>query len=180
MLHNPASKYRPFAPVRLSDRRWPDAVISQAPAWLSTDLRDGNQALIEPMDLQRKLRMFELLVRIGFKEIEVGFPAASQVEWEFVRKLIDEERIPEDVTIQVMTPARGELIERSVQALRGARRAIVHVYNAVAPVWREVVFGMSVAEVMGLVERVRDVNPDNAKLRQYVQLIRSGGLQTQE
>ena len=174
MLHNPASKYRPFAPVRLSDRRWPDAVISQAPAWLSTDLRDGNQALIEPMDLQRKLRMFELLVRIGFKEIEVGFPAASQVEWEFVRKLIDEERIPEDVTIQVMTPARGELIERSVQALRGARRAIVHVYNAVAPVWREVVFGMSVAEVMALVEQhvrqvraLTDAQPETEWVLQY-------------
>ena len=174
MLHNPASKYRPFAPVRLSDRRWPDAVISQAPAWLSTDLRDGNQALIEPMDLQRKLRMFELLVRIGFKEIEVGFPAASQVEWEFVRKLIDEERIPEDVTIQVMTPARGELIERSVQALRGARRAIVHVYNAVAPVWREVVFGMSVAEVMALVEQhvrqvrtLTDARPETEWVLQY-------------
>ncbi len=153
MLKNPASKYRAFAPIGLKDRTWPDAQITQAPSWLSTDLRDGNQALIEPMDLQRKLRMFELLVRIGFKEIEVGFPAASQVEWEFVRTLIEERRIPEDVTIQVMTPAREELIERTVQSLDGARRAIVHVYNAVAPVWREVVFGMGVPEVMALVER---------------------------
>ncbi len=174
MLHHPASKYRPFAPVRLTDRRWPDAVITQAPTWLSTDLRDGNQALIEPMDIARKLRMFELLVKIGFKEIEVGFPAASQVEWDFVRKLIDENRIPEDVTIQVMTPAREELIERSVQALRGARRAIVHVYNAVAPVWREVVFGMSVAEVMALVERhvrqvrtLTDARPETDWVLQY-------------
>jgi len=158
MLHNPAAKYRPFAPVALRDRTWPDAQITRAPRWLSTDLRDGNQALIEPMDLARKLRMFELLVRIGFKEIEVGFPAASQVEWDFVRQLIDEDRIPHDVTIQVMTPAREELIERTVQSLAGARRAIVHVYNAVAPLWREVVFGMSVLQVMALVERhVRQV-----------------------
>ena len=153
MLKNPASKYRAFAPIGLKDRTWPDAQITRAPIWLSTDLRDGNQALIEPMDLQRKLRMFEMLVRIGFKEIEVGFPAASQIEWEFVRKLIDEDRIPEDVTIQVMTPAREELIGRTVDSVAGARRAIVHVYNAVAPVWREVVFGMQVPEVMALVER---------------------------
>ena len=158
MLQNPAAKYRPFAPVALRDRSWPDAQLTRAPRWLSTDLRDGNQALIEPMDLARKLRMFELLVRIGFKEIEVGFPAASQVEWDFVRQLIEEDRIPHDVTIQVMTPAREELIERTVQSLAGARRAIVHVYNAVAPLWREVVFGMSVPQVMALVERhVRQV-----------------------
>ena len=174
MLQHPATKYRPFAPVLLKDRRWPDAVITQAPLWLSTDLRDGNQALVEPMDIARKLRMFEQLVKIGFKEIEVGFPAASQVEWDFVRLLIDEGRIPEDVTIQVMTPAREELIERSVQALQGARRAIVHVYNAVAPVWREVVFGMSVDEVMALVERhvrrvraLTDARPETEWVLQY-------------
>ena len=153
MLTEPSRKYRAFPPIALKDRTWPDAVLTQAPIWLSTDLRDGNQALIEPMDLERKLRMFDLLVRIGFKEIEVGFPAASQVEFDFLRKLIDEGRIPDDVTIQVMTPAREELITRTVESLRGARKAIVHVYNAVAPVWREVVFGMGVPEVMALIDR---------------------------
>lgn len=174
MLQNPSTKYRPFTPVRLKDRTWPDAQITRAPIWLSTDLRDGNQALIEPMDLQRKLRMFEMLVRIGFKEIEVGFPAASQIEWDFVRKLIDEDRIPDDVTIQVMTPAREELIGRTVDAVQGARRVIVHVYNAVAPVWRTVVFGMEVPEVMALVERhihqvreLTDARPETEWVLQY-------------
>jgi 2-isopropylmalate synthase len=174
MLKNPASKYRAFAPIGLKDRTWPDAQITRAPIWLSTDLRDGNQALIEPMDLQRKLRMFEMLVRIGFKEIEVGFPAASQIEWDFVRKLIDEDRIPDDVTIQVMTPAREELIGRTVDAVQGARRAIVHVYNAVAPVWRTVVFGMEVPEVMALVARhihqvreLTDARPETEWVLQY-------------
>ncbi len=153
MLKNPAAKYPAFKPVGLKDRTWPDAVLTRAPIWLSTDLRDGNQALIEPMDAARKLRMYEMLLRIGFKQIEVGFPAASQVEFDFLRKLIDENRIPDDVTIQVMTPAREELIARTIEALRGVPRAIVHVYNAVAPVWREVVFGMSVPQVMGLVGR---------------------------
>ncbi|MBS0291025.1 MAG: 2-isopropylmalate synthase, partial [Proteobacteria bacterium] len=153
MLQNPAAKYRPFAPVRLTDRTWPDAALTQPPIWLSTDLRDGNQALIEPMDMARKMRLFELLVRIGFKQIEVGFPAASQVEFDFVRQLIEEDRIPDDVTIQVMTPAREELIARTIESLQGAPRAIVHVYNAVSPVWRDVVFGMSVPQVMELVER---------------------------
>lgn len=142
MLKNPAGKYRPFAPVRLADRTWPDAVITQPPAWCSVDLRDGNQALIEPMDIPRKLRMFEALVAIGFKEIEVGFPSASQVEWDFVRKLIEEDRIPADVTIQVLTQAREPLIRRTFEALRGARRAIVHLYNATAPVMRKVVLGL--------------------------------------
>ncbi|WP_298436354.1 2-isopropylmalate synthase [Ottowia sp.] len=153
MLKNPASKYRAFAPVRLRDRAWPDAVVTRAPIWLSTDLRDGNQALVEPMDMARKLRMYDMLLRIGFKQIEVGFPAASQIEYDFLRKLIDEKRIPDDVAIQVMTPAREELIARTIEALRGAPRAIVHVYNAVAPAWREVVFGMTVPQVMELVAR---------------------------
>ena len=158
MLTRPEQKYRAFPPVRLADRTWPDAVLTRAPIWLSTDLRDGNQALVEPMDAARKLQMFELLIAIGFKEIEVGFPASSQIEYDFVRKLIEEDRIPADVTIQVMTPAREELIERTVESLRGARRAIVHVYNAVAPAWRKVVFGMSVPQVMDLVDaRVRQV-----------------------
>lgn len=174
MLSQPASKYRPFSPIRLTDRTWPDAVLTRAPTWLSTDLRDGNQALVEPMDAERKLRMYEMLLRIGFKEIEVGFPAASQIEYDFLRKLIDEKRIPDDVTVQVMTPAREELIERTMESLRGAPRAIVHVYNAVAPAWREVVFGMTVPEVMQLVERsiahvrrLADAHPETEWTLQY-------------
>ncbi|MFT3721200.1 2-isopropylmalate synthase [Pseudorhodoferax sp.] len=142
MLKNPASKYAAFQPVRLTDRTWPDAVIGKPPVWLSTDLRDGNQALIEPMDGARKLRMFQTLVKIGFKEIEVGFPSASQTEFDFVRKLIEEDLIPDDVTIQVLTQARDHLIERTFESLRGAKRAIVHLYNAVAPIMRRVVLGM--------------------------------------
>jgi len=142
MLKQPQQKYRAFAPIRLTDRRWPDAVLTQAPIWLSTDLRDGNQALIEPMDPRRKLRMFEMLVRIGFKEIEVGFPSASQTEFDFLRLLIEEDRIPDDVTIQVLTQARPELIARTFESLVGAKRAIVHMYNAVAPVMRRVVLGL--------------------------------------
>jgi 2-isopropylmalate synthase len=142
MLKNPASKYRPFAPVGLKDRTWPDAVLTRPPVWCSVDLRDGNQALIEPMDIPRKLRMFEQLVKIGFKEIEVGFPSASQVEFDFIRKLIEEDRIPEDVTIQVLTQAREPLIRRTFESLQGARRVIVHLYNATAPVMRKVVLGL--------------------------------------
>lgn len=142
MLQQPHTKYRAFAPIGLKDRTWPDAVITQAPIWLSTDLRDGNQALVEPMDLERKMRMFETLVAIGFKEIEVGFPSASQTEFDFVRKLIEEDRIPDDVTIQVLTQAREHLIERTFESLQGAPRAIVHLYNAVAPVMRRVVLGL--------------------------------------
>ena len=142
MLQQPASKYRPFAPVGLKDRTWPDAVLTKPPIWLSTDLRDGNQALIEPMSVERKLEMFQLLVNIGFKEIEVGFPSASQTEFNFVRRLIEENLIPDDVTIQVLTQARESLIRRTIESLRGARKATVHVYNACAPVMRKVVLGM--------------------------------------
>jgi len=141
MLKQPQLKYRPFAPVTLPDRTWPDAVLTRAPIWLSTDLRDGNQALIEPMDIARKLRMFQQLVKIGFKEIEVGFPSASQTEFDFVRLLIEGGHIPDDVSIQVLTQARSHLIERTFEALDGARRVIVHVYNAVAPIMRRVVLG---------------------------------------
>jgi len=150
MLQNPATKYRPFAQVGLKDRTWPDAVIDHPPVWCSVDLRDGNQALIEPMDMARKMRMFEQLVKIGFKEIEVGFPSASQVEFDFVRRLIDEDRIPDDVTIQVLTQAREPLIRRTFEALAGAPRAIVHLYNATAPVMRRVVLGMSEDEIVEL------------------------------
>ena len=150
MLKNPATKYRAFAPVRLADRTWPDAVLSRPPVWCSVDLRDGNQALIEPMDIPRKLRMFQALVKIGFKEIEVGFPSASQVEFDFVRKLIDENLIPDDVTIQVLTQAREPLIRRTFESLQGAPRAIVHLYNATAPVMRKVVLGMDEEGIVGL------------------------------
>lgn len=150
MLKNPASKYAAFQPVRLTDRTWPDAQITQAPIWLSTDLRDGNQALIEPMDGARKLQMFQALVKIGFKEIEVGFPSASQTEFDFVRKLIEEDLIPEDVTIQVLTQAREHLIERTFESLQGAKRAIVHLYNACAPIMRRVVLGMDEDGIVAL------------------------------
>lgn len=150
MLQNPASKYQPFVPVRLTDRTWPDATVSQPPVWCSVDLRDGNQALIEPMDIERKVRMFEQLVKIGFKEIEVGFPSASQIEFDFMRKLIEEKRIPDDVTVQVLTQAREHLIRRTFEALEGVPRAIVHLYNATAPVMRRVVLGMSEDEIVEL------------------------------
>ena len=150
MLQNPASKYRPFVPVRLSDRTWPDATITKPPVWCSVDLRDGNQALIEPMDIDRKIRMFEQLVKIGFKEIEVGFPSASQIEFDFMRKLIEEKRIPDDVTVQVLTQAREHLIRRTFEALEGVPRAIVHLYNATAPVMRRVVLNMSEDEIVDL------------------------------
>ena len=142
MLKNPSTKYRAFTPVRLTDRTWPDAVLTRPPIWCSVDLRDGNQALIEPMDIPRKLRMFEALVAIGFKEIEVGFPSASQVEFDFLRKLIDDKLIPDDVTIQVLTQAREPLIRRTFESLQGAKKAIVHLYNATAPVMRKVVLGL--------------------------------------
>ena len=150
MLKNPQQKYRPFAPVALTGRRWPDAVLTEAPIWLSTDLRDGNQALIEPMDSGRKLKMFQTLLRIGFKEIEVGFPSASQTDFDFVRMLIEQKLIPDDVTIQVLTQAREPLIRRTFESLQGAKRAIVHLYNATAPVMRRVVLGMSEDQIVEL------------------------------
>ncbi len=150
MLKQPQAKYRAFAPIGLKDRTWPDAVLTKAPIWLSTDLRDGNQALVEPMDIARKMRMFEQLVAIGFKEIEVGFPSASQVEFDFIRRLIEEDRIPDDVTIQVLTQARDHLIARTFESLQGAPRAIVHLYNAVAPVMRKVVLGMDEDQIVEL------------------------------
>jgi 2-isopropylmalate synthase len=153
MMRKPGDKYRPAAPVALADRRWPNQVLSRPPLWCSTDLRDGNQALIEPMNHARKLRMFETLVRIGFKEIEIAFPAASQVEFDFVRRLIEEDRIPADVTVQVLTQAREDLIDRTFASLRGARRAVVHVYNATAPIFRRVVFQKDRAGVLEIATR---------------------------
>jgi 2-isopropylmalate synthase len=142
MAAMPIRKYRAFAPIDLPDRRWPARVIDAAPIWCSVDLRDGNQALIEPMGPQRKLRMFNLLVRLGFKEIEVGFPSASQPDFDFVRYLIDERLIPNDVTIQVLTQARDELIDRTMESIAGAPRAIVHLYNSTSTLQRRVVFGL--------------------------------------
>jgi 2-isopropylmalate synthase len=153
MFSNPSSKYRPFAPIGLSDRSWPNAVIAAPPTWCSVDLRDGNQALIEPMDPARKRRMFDMLIRIGFKEIEVGFPAASQTDFDFVREIIDRNLIPHDVTIQVLTQARPELIARTYESLKGARRAIVHVYNSTSVAQRRVVFRTDRAGIVDIAVR---------------------------
>jgi 2-isopropylmalate synthase len=149
----PFYRHRPVRPVTLPDRTWPDRCIEKAPRWLSTDLRDGNQALIEPMTPARKLELFELLVQMGYKEIEVGFPAASQNDFDFVRLLIKEDRIPDDVQISVLTQARAELIERSMESLRGAPQATVHLYNATAPLFRRIVFGVDRDECVRIAVR---------------------------
>jgi 2-isopropylmalate synthase len=148
MLTNPAAKYRPFPAIDLADRQWPSRTITTPPIWMSTDLRDGNQALIEPMSPEKKLRFFKMLVKIGIKEIEVGFPSASQTDFDFVRMLVDAKHIPDDVTIIVLTQSRDELIRRTVESAVGAKRAIVHVYNSVAPVFRRVVFNMERDEIV--------------------------------
>ncbi len=150
MLSDPSVKYRPFPPVDLPDRQWPGRTLTQAPRWLSTDLRDGNQALIDPMDAEKKTRLFDLLVKVGLKEIEVGFPSAGATEFDFISGLVRSGRIPDDVTIQVLTQSRRDLIETSFRSLEGAPTAIVHLYNAVSPVWRRIVFGMSCAEIKAL------------------------------
>jgi len=142
MLKNPAQKYQSFPAIQLPERQWPSKSLTRAPLWMSTDLRDGNQALFEPMSIDTKLTFFDMLTGIGLKEIEVAFPAASQTEFDFVRRLIEEGHIPEDVSIEVLTQAREHLIERTFDSLAGARRAIVHIYNATAPVFRDVVFGV--------------------------------------
>jgi 2-isopropylmalate synthase len=158
MLDKPETRYRPFPPVNLPDRTWPGQSITKPPVWLSTDLRDGNQALFEPMGPAKKMRMFRMLCNIGFKEIEVGFPSASQTEYDFVRSLIEGGHVPDDVTIGGLTQAREPLIRRTVEALAGAKRAIVHVYNATSPVFREKVFGLDKPEVVQLaVESVRTI-----------------------
>ena len=149
----PTVKYRAFLdtnPVDLPDRQWPSKRITHAPRWMSTDLRDGNQALIEPMDSARKRKMFDLLVRLGYKEIEIGFPSASQTDFDFVRSLLEDDALPEDVTISVLTQSRPELIERTVESLIGFPRATVHLYNATAPVFREVVFHADRAQTVEL------------------------------
>ncbi|MFO1317743.1 MAG: 2-isopropylmalate synthase [Burkholderiales bacterium] len=144
---DPSAKYRPFPPIALPDRTWPSRAITRPPVWCSVDLRDGNQALIEPMDAERKMRMFRLLVKMGYKEIEIGFPAASQTDYDFVRQLIDDRLIPDDVNVQVLTQARAPLIERTFEALKGAKRAIVHLYNSTSTTQRRVVFGMDRAGI---------------------------------
>jgi len=146
----PYWKYRPYDTVDLPDRRWPDAVLTAAPVWCSTDLRDGNQALVNPMDSARKHRFFDLLLRLGFKEIEVGFPSASKTDFDFVRALVEEDAIPDDVTIAVLTQARPELIERTFESLEGARRAIIHLYNSTSVTQRRVVFRLDKAGITEL------------------------------
>ncbi|HLT78130.1 MAG TPA: 2-isopropylmalate synthase [Ferrovibrio sp.] len=170
----PFHKYRPFQPIPLPDRRWPNRTITKAPIWCSVDLRDGNQALIEPMGPERKRRMFDTLVQIGFKEIEVGFPAASDTDFTFVREIIEQNVIPEDVTIQVLTQARPELITRTFEALKGARRAIVHLYNSTSTLQRRVVFGLDQAGITKiatdgarLVKQLADAAPETEWVFQY-------------
>lgn len=167
-------KYKPFVTVDIKDRTWPDQVISEAPRWCSVDLRDGNQALIEPMSVEQKKKMFALLVEVGFKEIEVGFPAASQPDFDFVRSLIEENKIPSDVTIQVLTQARPELIQRTFESLKGARRAILHVYNSTSVVQREKVFKTDKAGIVAIakagaeeVQRCAKLAPDTEWVFQY-------------
>ncbi|MEM6452754.1 MAG: 2-isopropylmalate synthase [Cyanobacteria bacterium P01_D01_bin.105] len=174
MLTQPSTKYRPFQPIDISNRSWPNRTLTAPPVWLSTDLRDGNQALIEPMDIDRKLRLFQTLVKIGFKEIEVGFPAASQTEFDFVRRLIEQNLIPEDVTIQVLTPARDALVRRTFASLKGVKQAIVHVYNATAPTFRSVVFNRDKAgtihlatEAASLIKQLAVMQPETRWRFQY-------------
>ncbi|PKO85258.1 MAG: 2-isopropylmalate synthase [Betaproteobacteria bacterium HGW-Betaproteobacteria-12] len=150
MPHTKNRKYNAFPPVALVDRQWPNRIIERAPIWMSTDLRDGNQALFEPMNGEKKMRMFKTLCAIGFKEIEIAFPSASETEFGFVRSLIEGDHIPADVTIEVLTQAREHLIRRTFESIRGARQAIIHVYNATCPTFREHVFGMSKAEVVAM------------------------------
>jgi len=156
MLKTPSAKYRPFPQITLPDRQWPSRVITQAPRWLSTDLRDGNQSLIDPMGAEKKTRFFDLLLKVGLKEIEVGFPSAGATEFDFIRGLVDGGRIPQDVMVQVLTQSREDLIRTSFESLAGVHAAIVHVYNAVSPLWRQVVFGLEKHEI-------RDIAVQGAK-----------------
>jgi 2-isopropylmalate synthase len=165
MLRDPSTKYRAFPPVNLPDRRWPSQVISKPPRWLSTDLRDGNQALIDPMDGEKKRRFFDLLVKVGLKEIEVGFPSAGATEFDFISGLVRSGAVPDDVTVQVLTQSRRDLIETSFASLDGARAAIVHLYNAVSPAWRRIVFGMSRDEVREIAVTGAKVMRDEAAKR---------------
>jgi 2-isopropylmalate synthase len=162
MLKDPSVKYRPFPQVPLTDRQWPSRTITKAPRWLSTDLRDGNQSLIDPMGAEKKNRFFDLLLKVGLKEIEVGFPSAGATEYDFIRGLVDNGRIPEDVKVQVLTQARADLIATSFESLAGVHSAIVHVYNAVSPLWRQVVFGMEKPQIREIAENAAKLLRDNA------------------
>ena len=150
MLKEPGQKYRPFPQIDLPDRQWPSRVITNPPRWLSTDLRDGNQSIIDPMDAVKKNRFFDLLIETGFKEIEVGFPSAGQTEFDFISSLVRNGRIPDDVFVQVLTQSREDLIRTSFDSLEGAHAAIIHLYNAVSPAWRDIVFQMTQAEVKAI------------------------------
>ncbi|WP_022687259.1 2-isopropylmalate synthase [Sphingomonas phyllosphaerae] len=165
MLRDPSAKYRPFPTIDLPDRRWPSQTIATAPRWLSTDLRDGNQALIDPMDAEKKTRFFDLLVKVGLKEIEVGFPSAGATEFDFISGLVRDGRVPDDVAIQVLTQSRRDLIVRSFESLEGAKTAIVHLYNAVSPAWRKIVFGMTRDEVKAIAIEGAKVLRDEAGKR---------------
>src|SRR6476469_10616228 len=153
MLKTPSSKYRAFPPVALPDRQWPNRVLTQAPIWCSVDLRDGNQALAVPMNVSQKLELFQTLAKCGFKEIEVGFPSASNTEFTFNRRLIEENRAPDDVWLQVLVQAREDLIERTFESIVGAKRAIIHLYNSTSPAQRRVVFGMSKEQIIQVAVR---------------------------
>ena len=150
MSEMPIHKYRPFPAINLPDRQWPTRTIEKAPVWCSVDLRDGNQALVEPMGPEKKRRMFDMLVKLGFKEIEVGFPAASETDFAFVRELVEENLLPDDVTIQVLTQSRAELIDKTFEAIRGTKRAIVHLYNSTSELQRRVVFGLDKAGIIDI------------------------------
>jgi len=174
MLNNPSTKYRPVTPVDIPDRTWPTKTLTRPPIWMSTDLRDGNQSLFEPMDGERKMKMFKTLVQIGLKEIEVAFPSASQTDFDFVRTLITDGHIPDDVTIEVLTQSREDLIRRTMASVEGAKRAIVHLYNATAPAWRNIVFNMDKDAVKALaltgtklIREIADQHPETEWTFQY-------------
>ncbi len=150
MFRDKLKKYRPYPPIHIADRTWPTATIKKAPIWCSVDLRDGNQALVKPMSLKEKLEMFQMLVDVGFKEIEVGFPAASRIEYDFIRLLIEQNLIPDDVVIQVLTQSREHLIKKTFDSIQGARKAVVHLYNSTSTLQREVVFQMSRQQIVDL------------------------------
>src|ERR1700733_5109082 len=153
MQTDPSKKYRAFPPIKLTDRQWPNRVLTHAPRWCSVDLRDGNQALPLPMNVSQKLELFQTLVKCGFKEIEIGFPSASNTEFAFNRRLIEENRQPGDVWLQVLVPAREDLIERTIESLVGAKKTIIHLYNSTSPAQRRVVFGMSKQQIIDVAVR---------------------------
>src|ERR1700704_5526577 len=171
MLKKPSAKYSAFPPLRLPGRRWPNRVLTRAPIWCSVDLRDGNQALAVPMNVGQKLELFQTLVKCGFKQIEVGFPSASNTEFTFNRRLIEENRAPADVWLQVLVQAREDLIERTVESLIGAKKAIIHLYNSTSPAQRRVVFGMSKQEIIQVAVRGATLIKDRLPRLQEAEVI---------